>query len=86
MPWALNLDYDSYESAREQFAWEIPEGYNIAHDLVGKHDDFEKVALYQAYPDGRRETYAFADINRASSQLADQTGGHMYVYSYKLAI
>ncbi|HET7323219.1 MAG TPA: AMP-binding protein, partial [Halococcus sp.] len=49
-----------------------PEGYNLARDFLRKHDRAdERVALYQAYPDGRRETYTFCDLDRRSNQLAN---------------
>ena len=70
MPWHLSLDYDSYETAREEFAWDIPEDYNAARDFLRKHDDSTAPALYQAYPDGRRKEYSFADLDRLSNQLA----------------
>ena len=58
MPWTLTLDDESYETACERFAWDFPDEYNLAADLVGKHDP-ESPALHQAYPDGRRKTYTF---------------------------
>lgn len=70
MTWKLTLDDESYETARERFAWEFPDEYNLAADLVGKHDP-ESPALYQAYPDGRRETYAFGDLDALSDRLAN---------------
>jgi acetyl-CoA synthetase len=72
MPWHLTFPTERYETAREELTWDIPVGYNAAHDLVGKHDDPEaRVALFQAYPDGRRETYTFADLNRHAGRLAN---------------
>ena len=70
MTWTLTLDDESYETARERFAWDFPDDYNLAADLVGKHDP-ENPALYQAYPDGRRETYAFGDLDALSDRLAN---------------
>jgi len=70
MAWHVTLDQDTYEEARETFAWEFPDGYNIAHDCLGKHADSDRPALYQAYPDGRRETYTFRELDERSSQLA----------------
>ncbi|MEF8789750.1 MAG: AMP-binding protein [Haloarculaceae archaeon] len=71
MPYRITLDYDSYEAAREGFEWEIPEGYNAAQDLLRKHEDpTGSVALFQAYPDGRRETYTFRDLDLRSNRLA----------------
>jgi acetyl-CoA synthetase len=75
MPWHVTLDYDTYEEAREKFAWDIPDDYNAAYDFLRKHDDPDAPALYQAYPDGRRETYSFADLDRLSNQLAHALEG-----------
>lgn len=71
MTYHVTLDGDTYEEARETFEWDVPADYNAAHDLVGKHDDSKaRVALFQAYPDGRRETYTFADLDRLSDRVA----------------
>ncbi|QLD86338.1 AMP-binding protein [Natronomonas halophila] len=72
MTWNITLPTGSYETAREEFNWDVPADYNAAHDLVGKHEDPEaRVALFQAYPDGRRETYTFADLDRLSDRFAN---------------
>ena len=71
MAWHVTMPTENYERARETFEWEIPSDYNAAHDLVGKHADPDRPALYQAYPDGRRETYTFADLDRRSNRLAN---------------
>ena len=70
MAWHVTMPTESYERAREAFSWDVPADYNAAYDLVGKHDDTDRIALYQAYPDGRRETYTFADLDRRSDRLA----------------
>ena len=71
MTWQLSLDGETYAEAREEFDWELPDDYNLAHDLVGKHEDpAGSVALFQAYPGGSRETYTFRDLDRRSSRLA----------------
>lgn len=71
MTWHISLNDEEYEQARESFQWELPEGYNIASDMLRKHENPEQTALKQAYPDGRRETYSFAELDRLSSQLAN---------------
>ncbi|MFC7080820.1 AMP-binding protein [Halorussus caseinilyticus] len=72
MAWHLTLDDESYEQARQNFEWDIPDDYNIARDALRKHDDpAGSVALFQAYPDGRRETYTFRDLDRASNRMAN---------------
>ena len=71
MPWHVTLEGDTYEEARGAFEWDLPGGYNAAHDLVGKHENRDAVALYQAYPDGREETYTFAEVDALSNRLAN---------------
>ncbi|WP_340098900.1 acyl-CoA synthetase [Salinibaculum salinum] len=70
MSWHLTLDEDTYEAARENFAWEFPEQYNIAWDCLRKHEDTDHPALHQAFPDGRRETYTFEELDDLSNQVA----------------
>ena len=70
-PWYCTLEYDTYEEARASFSWELPSNYNAAYDLVRKHPDPSSTALVQAYPDGRRETHSFADLDRRSDRLAN---------------
>ncbi|WP_299235382.1 acyl-CoA synthetase [Natronomonas sp.] len=70
MTWHVTMPTESYERAREAFSWDLPADYNAAHDMVGKHDAPDRTALYQAYPDGRREEYTFADLDRLSDRLA----------------
>lgn len=71
MTWRISLDYETYEQAHENFEWEFPEGYNLAWDLLQKHDDTESPALHQAYSDRRRETYSFRDLDELSNQFAN---------------
>lgn len=73
MAWTVSLDGETYEEARTSFTWDLPDDYNLAHDLLRKHDQSsDRVALYQAYPDGRRETYTFEELDRYSSQVANE--------------
>jgi len=68
--WHIILDYETYEQAHEGFKWEFPDGYNLAWDLLRKHEDANSPALHQAYPDGRRETYSFRELDELSNQVA----------------
>lgn len=68
--WCITPEYETYEQAHREFEWEFPDGYNLAWDLLRKHDDTGRPALYQAYPDGRRETYTFRDLDSLSNQVA----------------
>jgi len=70
MAWDVRLDYDSYETAREEFAWDLPSDYNIARDCLRKHDRTDRPALYQHDPDGAGETYTFAELDDRSNQVA----------------
>lgn len=72
MTWHVTLDYESYEEARENFSWDIPDDYDAIWNFLHKHDNpKERTALFQAYPDGRRETYSFHDLDVLSNQLAN---------------
>jgi acetyl-CoA synthetase len=71
MTWYIELAGDSYEAAHENFDWDLPADYNIAADFLRKHDDpDDRTALLQGYPDGRRESYSFAAVDRRTNQLA----------------
>ena len=83
MPWTVMPDFDSYEAAREEFSWDLPESFNPAVDFLRKHgeasetprDDGEaagqdRTALEQVYPDGRRESYTFRGLDERSDRLA----------------
>ncbi|MFB6360644.1 MAG: acyl-CoA synthetase [Halobacteriales archaeon] len=71
MTWYLELPGDSYEAAYENFDWALPEDYNIAYDFLRKHEDpADRTALRQGYPDGRRATYSFAEVDRHTNRLA----------------
>ncbi|SIR82290.1 acetyl-CoA synthetase [Haladaptatus litoreus] len=72
MTWHLAPDFLSYEDAKNEFSWDtIPDDYNIAYDLLRKHDDLDATALEQYYLDGRHETYSFRDLDVRSNRLAN---------------
>ncbi len=71
MTWYITLDDETHERAHENFEWEFPDGYNVAWDLLQKHDDSDALALRQAYPDGRRESYTFRELDERSNQVAN---------------
>ena len=70
MAWDARLDQDSYESAREEFDWDLPDDYNIAYDCLRKHDRTDRPALYQHDPGSDHGTYTFEDLDDLSNQLA----------------
>ena len=72
MTWYVTVDQPTYEEAREEFSWDIPDDYDAVWNFLHKHEDPKgQVALFQAYPDGRRETYTFHDFDVLSSKLAN---------------
>jgi acetyl-CoA synthetase len=70
MPWTVMPAYDTYEQARDAFEWDLPASFNPAVDFLRKHEDTDRIALEQADPDGRRESYTFRDLDRRSDRLA----------------
>lgn len=71
MVWHMELPRESYESARESFTWDLPDDYNIARDLLRKHNDPEAPALYSYRSNYRHETYSFEALDRDSNRLAN---------------
>jgi len=68
----ISLDFESYEAARNEFSWELPEDFNAAYDLVGKHGDGDElVALEQVTSGGTSKSYTFDEIDGLSNQLAN---------------
>lgn len=66
-------DFASYEDFRDHCRLTIPERFNFAYDVVdawaATHPD--KVALVWADETGREATFTFADLQRASNQVAN---------------
>ncbi|WP_336358213.1 acyl-CoA synthetase [Haloarcula sp. CGMCC 1.6347] len=75
MVWTVMPDFEGYDEARDQFDWDLPASYNPAVDFLQKHDDPDRVALEQAYPDGRREQYTFRELDELSDRLAAGLAG-----------
>jgi acetyl-CoA synthetase len=72
MVWYVTPDQGSYRATYETFEFEVPADYTIPWDLLGKHEDpAGQVALLQGYPDGRRRTFSFRDIDVRSNRLAN---------------
>jgi len=71
MTWYAMPDFDSYERAREEFEWSLPDQYNPAVDCLRKHESpgpGERTALVDAATD---ETYTYADIDELSGRFAN---------------
>src|SRR6056297_135941 len=69
MTWQIMPTYDSLETAREQFRWELPDDYNPAADLLQKHDPDQPAIIYQT-PAGSVSTHSYGDLDERSDRLA----------------
>ena len=70
MSWEPMPDYDSYERARADFAWDLPDSYNPARYCLRSHDDpgpEDRTALVDA---AAGERYSVRDIDEAAGRLA----------------
>jgi acetyl-CoA synthetase len=71
MAWHVMPDYDDYGTARSEFEWSLPDGYNPAVDCLRKHEDpgpSDRTALVDAATGDR---FSFRDVDAASSRLAN---------------
>lgn len=72
MTWYVGFDGADYTDALATFDWDLPDRYNAAADLLQKHADPKgRIALRQAYADGRRESYSFWDFDVLTNRLAN---------------
>ncbi|SIR89211.1 AMP-binding protein [Natronorubrum thiooxidans] len=69
MSYYVTVDGETDAAARESFSWDVPDGFNAAVDLVGKHDG-DQPALVQVSADGSRTTYTFGDLDARSNAVA----------------
>ncbi|ELY42585.1 AMP-binding protein [Natronorubrum sulfidifaciens] len=70
MSYYVTVDGETHADARESFSWDVPDGFNAAVDLVGKHDG-DQPALVQVSDDGARTTYTFDDLDARSNAVAN---------------
>jgi acetyl-CoA synthetase len=67
-PYRVMPDYPTYESAHDAFAWQLPDDYHPAADLLRKHDP-ETPAVHHVR-EGSVETHTFGDLDEQSNRLA----------------
>jgi acetyl-CoA synthetase len=66
----MSLD-DFWKTAEARLDWPISKGLNTAHEACDRWArDRARLALILIHPDGRREPWTFAELSRASNQLA----------------
>jgi acetyl-CoA synthetase len=70
MAWQIMSDFDSYEAARREFEWELPETYNPAIDFLRKGDRSDRTALVYDPPEGPERTFTFGELDERSDRLA----------------
>lgn len=70
MSWQIMPQYNSYEQARTDFEWDLPETYNPAVDFLRKHDDTSRVALQYEALDESPKSYSFDDLDDRSDRFA----------------
>lgn len=64
--------FETYEEARDAMAWEIPESFNIATDVVTRHaGDRGRVAMFQEREGGESRTHTFWQLEQRSNELAN---------------
>jgi len=69
-------EYASFEDACARFRWNVPERYNLAEAVCGRHaGDPAAVALIYEDATGRARPYTFAELDRRGSRFASVLAG-----------
>jgi acetyl-CoA synthetase len=67
--------YDSYQTAYDDFEWEIPDQFNIAEAACGRwaleDDGKRRVALFYEDGEKRQETYTFWQVQRIANRVSN---------------
>jgi acetyl-CoA synthetase len=62
---------DVWKAAEARLDWPVSKGLNTAHEACDRWArDRARLAMILVHPDGRREQWTFAELSRASRQLA----------------
>lgn len=61
----------TYDRIRAGFRWEIPEAYNIAHDVCDRHAGSGRLAMIDVGDDGRATEYSFAQVQNLANRVAN---------------
>ncbi|MEM7344839.1 MAG: acyl-CoA synthetase [Chloroflexota bacterium] len=68
----INKAWGTWGQIRDKFTWEIPDYFNIGHDVCDKHTDRQdEVALWYENSEGDESQYTFGEIRTLSNQLAN---------------
>ena len=74
----MNLDYHTYEEAREKFNWSerwslfdgTKEHFNIAHECIDRHPN-DDIAIRIKFADGKSEMYTFGQFSDHTRRFAN---------------
>src|SRR5829696_5602140 len=60
----------SYQEMTSSFRWEVPASYNLAADVLDKHEP-DRPAMHFVSDEGRDEHWSFGDIRRLTDRTAN---------------
>ena len=60
----------SYQEMTSGFRWEVPASYNLAADVLDKHEP-DRPAMHFVSDEGRDEHWSFGDIRRLTDRTAN---------------
>jgi acetyl-CoA synthetase len=67
-------DPGTYEEMTSGFAWEVPASYNLAADVLDKHEP-DRPAMHFVSDEGRDEHWTFGDMRRLTDRTANAFRG-----------
>ncbi|MFQ5935930.1 MAG: acyl-CoA synthetase [Acidiferrobacterales bacterium] len=68
----MDPEQRDFDAIRANFKWEVPEYYNIAHEVCDRHVRYrDAIALYYESTDGKEQAFTFGQIKSLSDQFAN---------------
>ena len=67
--------FESYEQARDEHSWDVPERYNIAVDVCDKHPP-DQLAMIHEHFDGTVREVRWGELQADANRFADVLGQH----------
>ena len=67
--------FESYEQARDEHSWDVPERYNIAVDVCDKHPP-DQLAMVHEHFDGTVREVQWGELQADANRFADVLGQH----------
>lgn len=79
--------YDNYETAYENFEWDVPDTFNLATDVVTQHaSDRGRVAMFQEIDGEPDQTFTFWQLDRRSNEVANAMADRGVGFGDRIAI